>query len=60
MRTATDRDEAWRLAELLVVGFDEGEAHRLARTPGVDLHELLSLVDRGCPPGLAARIVGTT
>jgi hypothetical protein len=29
----------------------------LATTPGIDLHALLELVDRGCPPELAARIL---
>jgi hypothetical protein len=29
----------------------------LAHQEQVDLHELLKLVDRGCPPHLAARIL---
>jgi len=32
-------------------------AEILARQDRVDLHELLQLVDRGCPPPLAARIL---
>jgi hypothetical protein len=28
-----------------------------ASTPAVDVHALLQLVDRGCPPELAARIL---
>jgi hypothetical protein len=32
-------------------------AQRLARSDGTDLHRLLELVDRGCPPELAARIL---
>jgi hypothetical protein len=32
-------------------------AAELAVEPAVDLHELLVLVDRGCPPALAARIL---
>lgn len=48
---------AWRLCWLLDAGFDATTAHRLARTASVDLHALLELVDRGCPPGLAARIL---
>lgn len=47
----------WRRHQLLAVGFKEPLASRLAETPGVDLHEVLSLVDRGCPPELAARIL---
>jgi hypothetical protein len=32
-------------------------ALELAATLGVDLHALLALLDRGCPPELAARIL---
>jgi hypothetical protein len=32
-------------------------AAELAADRGVDLHELLVLLDRGCPPPLAARIL---
>jgi hypothetical protein len=28
----------------------------LAHNPEIDLHALLDLIDRGCPPELAARI----
>lgn len=31
-------------------------AGELAGDPALDLHELLQLIDRGCPPDLAARI----
>lgn len=47
----------WRWRRLVVAGFDPALARRLATTPGVDLHALLDLVDRGCPPELAARIL---
>jgi hypothetical protein len=47
----------WRRQRLLLAGFAPPLAHRLAATPGVDLHALLDLVDRGCPPDLAARIL---
>ena len=60
-RTGTDeRDDVtrWRLDRLLGAGFAAPLALRLATTPGVDLHALLDLVDRGCPPDLAARILG--
>jgi hypothetical protein len=53
----------WRLCRLLESGFAEDLALRLASTPAVDVHALLQLVDRGCPPELAARILsplGTT
>ena len=49
--------EAWRLRRLGDAGFPLPLALDLAATPGVDLHALLALVDRGCPPELAARIL---
>jgi hypothetical protein len=47
----------WRLCWLLDAGFEPVLAEQLATTPAVDLHALLGLVDRGCPPALAARIL---
>jgi hypothetical protein len=49
---------AWRRRRLLDGGFEESLATWLAGTPGVDLHALLNLVDRGCPPFTAIRILG--
>ncbi len=49
--------DAWRRRRLIVAGFDAQLAVALAADDAVDLHELLTLLDRGCPPGLAARIV---
>jgi len=46
----------WRRRRLIAAGFEATLATRLARDDGVDLHELLVLRDRGCPPELAARI----
>ena len=48
----------WREHRLRLAGFDEGLSRLLAADADVDLHELLNLVDRGCPPPLAARILG--
>jgi hypothetical protein len=48
--------EEWRRRRLIAAGFDEQLAAELTES-GVDLHELLVLVDRGCPPQLAARIL---
>ena len=48
---------AWRMCRLLEAGFPPELAERLAAEPGVDVHALLALVDRGCPPHLAARIL---
>ena len=47
----------WRRMLLAEAGFAEALAHRLARDADYDLHGLLNLVDRGCPPQLAARIL---
>ncbi|MGH2894204.1 MAG: hypothetical protein ACRDPM_13220 [Solirubrobacteraceae bacterium] len=46
----------WREGRLLSAGFGPELADGLAHQEQVDLHELLKLVDRGCPPHLAARI----
>jgi NTE family protein len=46
----------WRQRRLETAGFDPTLAAELATTD-TDLHELLNLLDRGCPPDLAARIV---
>ena len=41
----------------MAAGFDPQLAASLARDEAVDLHELLVLLDCGCPPELAARIL---
>ena len=52
-----DQVTAWRFRRLLDAGLDYPLAEHLAGLPGVDLHELLNLIDRGCPAHLAARIL---
>jgi hypothetical protein len=47
----------WRRRRLLALGLSAKAAQLLAEDRRVDLHELLDLVDRGCPPELAARIL---
>ena len=47
----------WRRRRLRAAGFEPELAAELADEPAIDLHELLVLVDRGCPPVLAARIL---
>ena len=47
----------WRDRLLISAGFPATLAHTVAVTPGIDIHELLNLVDRGCPPDLAVRIL---
>jgi hypothetical protein len=48
---------SWRRRRLLDAGFGYDLADELAGEPRVDLHALLQLVERGCPPVLAARIL---
>jgi hypothetical protein len=47
----------WRRGRLVAAGFAPDLAARLARDCGIDLHAVLELIDRGCPPALAARIL---
>jgi len=47
---------AWRVCRLREAGFSAALADTLARQR-IDLHALLQLVDRGCPPDLAAHIL---
>jgi hypothetical protein len=47
----------WRVRRLRSAGFPADLAQRLAATDRIDLHRVLELVDRGCPPHLAARIL---
>jgi hypothetical protein len=48
---------AWRHRQLVSAGFSDGLAAQLAGISGIDLHDMLNLVDHGCPPELAARIL---
>jgi hypothetical protein len=48
---------AWRARRLRAAGFSSELAARLAEHPAYDLHAVLELVDRGCAPELAARIL---
>jgi hypothetical protein len=58
-KRSNDRAEwvRWRSQRLRKAGFPADLAQRLAQEDRLDLHELLELVDRGCPPDLASRIV---
>jgi hypothetical protein len=47
----------WRLERLVAAGFERGLATALAADCRVDLHRVIELVERGCPPLLAARIL---
>lgn len=49
--------DAWRRCRLIEAGFSTAAADAVAAEPRFDLHALLQLVDRGCPPELAVRIM---
>ncbi len=47
----------WRRERLLAAGFTPSLATKLAADSVVDLHAVLALVDRGCAPAIAVRIL---
>lgn len=53
----SERVTAWRAHELLRAGYEPLVAVTLAEHAEVDLHQALEIVERGCPPDLAARIL---
>jgi hypothetical protein len=63
MQTQTTREETsrqvvrWRREQLLASGFLLPLATRLATDERYDLHALIELTERGCPPALAVRIL---
>jgi len=56
-RQAPESVVAWRRRRLELAGFGPTLAGELACSARVDLHELLDLLDRDCPPHLATRIL---
>lgn len=48
---------SWRCRQLIASGFPRSLAQRLAHDASYDLHALIELVERGCPPALAVRIL---
>jgi hypothetical protein len=57
MESSTSEIVSWRRRQLVETGFSGGLARRLAHDPAYDLHTLIELVERGCPPTLAVRIL---
>jgi hypothetical protein len=57
--TGADRRNVaeWRRRQLLDTGFPAALATKIADDPRHDLHALIELVERGCPPEVAARIL---
>jgi hypothetical protein len=60
-RRSTSRDErdliGWRREMLQRNGFGVELSSGLATDPLIDLHALIELVEQGCPPTVAARIL---
>jgi hypothetical protein len=57
MQSTAPEIVAWRRRQLVETGFSATLARRLARDRSYDLHALIELVERGCPPALAVRIL---
>jgi hypothetical protein len=57
VETESERVTAWRACELLKAGYEPLVAVELAEHSEVDLHLALELVERGCTPELAAKIL---
>jgi hypothetical protein len=47
----------WRRRQLMDAGFPPALADQVARDARYDLHALIELVEHGCPPKLAVRIL---
>ena len=59
LRQERDGDHVvlWRCDQLVDAGFLPALAVQIGHDARYDLHALIELVERGCPPELAARIL---
>ena len=48
---------SWRVERLLAAGYDGEAALVIGLDPGIDLHTAVRLVQRGCSPETALRIL---
>lgn len=55
--TELERIQAWRAEELERAGYGTRAAGRLAARHDIDLHRAVGLVEQGCPPELAVKIL---
>jgi hypothetical protein len=53
----TTKERAWRSEQLVASGFSSSLAVTVADDERYDLHALIELVERGCSPELAVRIL---
>jgi hypothetical protein len=56
-RSEIERIEEWRRERLKAAGFPSAASGALAERHDVDLHAAIELVEKGCPPDLAVRIL---
>ena len=56
-RDEIERVERWRQDELERAGYSRDAARDIARKHEVDLHVAVEMIERGCPPELAAKIL---
>ena len=55
--TEIERVVRWRAKELERAGYDQRQARELAARHDIDLHYAVELLQRGCSPQLALRIL---
>ena len=57
VRSELEQVERWRAAELERAGYPAEAAARIAARHDVDLHRAVQLLERGCSPELALKIL---
>jgi hypothetical protein len=57
LETELERVERWRAGELMRAGYEPVAAADLAVRLDIDLHTAIDLLERGCPAGVAVRIL---
>ena len=57
VETESERIERWRAEELERGGYEHDDAVELASRAYVDLHLAIELIERGCPPQTAVKIL---
>jgi hypothetical protein len=56
-QTEIERVERWRLQELERAGYPTRSAEALAARHDIDLRRAVEMLERGCPPELAVKIL---
>jgi hypothetical protein len=57
IETELERVERWRADELMRSGYDPDQAVQIAARHDIDLRHASTLLEQGCPPDLALRIL---